>query len=40
LSGQHIWAERYDRHLEDIFAIEDEITTNVVGRIGPELLTA
>ncbi len=39
-NGSHIWAERYDRDLQDIFAIQDEITTSVVGRIGPELLAA
>jgi adenylate cyclase len=39
-TGSHLWAERYDRHIEDIFAIQDEITINVVGRIGPELLAA
>ena len=39
-SGNHLWAERYDRKLEDIFDIQDEITSNVVGRIGPELLVA
>ncbi len=36
-TGNHIWAERYDRELEDIFAVQDEITTTVVGAIGPEL---
>ena len=39
-TGNHLWAERYDGHLDDIFAIQDEITTSVVGRIGPELLAA
>lgn len=39
-TGNHIWAERYDRQLEDIFTIQDEITTSIVGRIGPELLVA
>jgi adenylate cyclase len=29
-SGNHIWAERYDRELEDIFAVQDEITQTVV----------
>ena len=36
----HLWAERYDGDLGDIFAIQDEITASVVGRIGPELLAA
>lgn len=29
-TGGHVWAERYDRVLEDIFAIQDEITLNIV----------
>jgi TolB-like protein/Tfp pilus assembly protein PilF len=36
-TGNHVWAERYDRDLEDIFAVQDEITQTVVGAIGPEL---
>lgn len=37
-TGAHVWAERYDRACEDIFAIQDEITANVVGAIEPEIL--
>ncbi len=29
-SGQHLWAERYDRDLEDVFALQDEITHKIV----------
>jgi len=36
-TGNHIWAERYDRDLEDIFALQDEITQTIVGAIEPEL---
>jgi TolB-like protein/Tfp pilus assembly protein PilF len=36
-TGNHIWAERYDRELEDIFAVQDEITQVLVGTIEPEL---
>ena len=36
-TGNHIWAERYDRDLQDIFAVQDEITSMVVGAIEPEL---
>lgn len=36
-TGNHIWAERYDRDLDDIFAVQDEITETVVARIEPEL---
>ncbi len=35
--GDHLWAERYDRDLEDIFVVQDEITDTIVGRIEPEL---
>jgi adenylate cyclase len=37
-SGAHLWAERYDRDLADIFALQDEITQNVVAAIEPEML--
>jgi TolB-like protein len=36
-SGAHLWAERYDRPLDDIFAVQDEITMCVVGAIEPSL---
>jgi TolB-like protein len=39
-TGVHIWAERYDRPLDDIFALQDEITLNVVGAIQPSLREA
>jgi adenylate cyclase len=29
-TGGHLWAERYDRDLEDIFAVQDEVTRNIV----------
>jgi tetratricopeptide (TPR) repeat protein len=38
--GNHVWAERYDRELADIFAVQDEITERVVGAIEPELYAA
>jgi adenylate cyclase len=38
-TGNHIWAERYDRNLEDIFSVQDEITAQVVGSIHPEVLS-
>ena len=37
-TGTHIWAERYDRDLADIFALQDEMTDKVAGAIEPELL--
>lgn len=36
-TGNHIWAQNYDRELEDIFAVQDEITETIVGRIEPEV---
>jgi adenylate cyclase len=30
LTGHHIWAERYDRDLQDIFVLQDEVTTNIL----------
>jgi adenylate cyclase len=36
-AGTHIWAERYDRELEDIFAIQDEVTEAIVAAIAPEI---
>ena len=36
-TGAHVWAQRFDRRLEDIFALQDEITLNVVGAIEPSL---
>ena len=34
----HLWAERYDRHQTDLFELQDEIVTAIVGAIEPELL--
>ena len=39
-TGRHIWADRYDRTLDDIFAIQDELTMNVVAAIEPSLRQA
>src|SRR6267378_144950 len=33
----HLWAERYDRLLDDIFGVQDEITMSVIGAIEPNL---
>src|SRR5262249_3132405 len=38
--GRHIWAERSDRALDDVFALQDEITLSVVGAIEPSLRRA
>jgi len=34
-SGHHVWAERYDREIDDIFALQDEITEAVVAALEP-----
>ena len=39
-TGTHIWSERYDRELTDIFALQDEITASVAAAIEPKLLAA
>src|SRR5262249_35172683 len=36
-SDSHLWAEQYDRILDDVFALQDEITACVVGAIEPSL---
>jgi adenylate cyclase len=36
-TGAHVWAERYDRELRDIFTLQDEITEVIVGSVAPEL---
>jgi adenylate cyclase len=36
-TGGHLWAERYDRELRDIFEVQDEITQAIVGSMHPEL---
>lgn len=37
LAGNPIWSERYDRGLDDLFALQDEITETLVGAIAPEI---
>jgi adenylate cyclase len=39
-TGNHVWADRYDRVLEDIFALQDEISQTLAARIEPELASA
>ena len=39
-TGGHLWTERFDRALDDIFALQDEIALNVVGAIEPSLRRA
>ncbi len=35
--GRQLWAERYDRDLQNLFALQDEITTTIAARIEPEV---
>ena len=37
LTGNHIWAERYDRMLADIFELQGELTQAIVGAIAPQV---
>jgi TolB-like protein/predicted Zn-dependent protease len=39
-TGTHLWAERYDRDLADVFAVQDEITEAIVAAIEPQLYAA
>jgi TolB-like protein/Tfp pilus assembly protein PilF len=39
-TGSHLWAERYDRDLADVFAVQDEITDAIVATIEPQLYAA
>ena len=39
-TGTHLWAERYDRDLTDIFAVQDEITQSVAAAIEPAMAQA
>jgi adenylate cyclase len=40
LTGAHIWADRFERDLTDVFALQDELTIAVVSAIQPSLLQA
>jgi adenylate cyclase len=38
--GHHVWADRYDRALEDIFAVQDEMTSQIISAIAPGIVAA
>lgn len=40
IQGDHLWAERFDRSLEDIFAVQDEVTSKIVEALVGRLTTA
>jgi adenylate cyclase len=39
-SGEQLWTGRYDRHMGDLFALQDEITTSLSAAIAPEIFRA
>ncbi|NKB48179.1 MAG: hypothetical protein GKS02_02325 [Alphaproteobacteria bacterium] len=39
-SGAHIWADRWDRNLDDIFAVQDELTTTIAANLGARVQDA
>jgi adenylate cyclase len=39
-SGHHLWADRYDRELADVFAVQDEIARSITGAIAPGIIAA
>ena len=39
-SGHHLWADRYDRELADVFAVQDEISRSITGAIAPGIIAA
>jgi adenylate cyclase len=38
VTGEHIWADRFERDLTDIFALQDEVTAAIVSAIQPKML--
>jgi adenylate cyclase len=39
-SGRHVWADRYDRQLNDIFEVQDEITQAITAAVAPSFVAA
>jgi TolB-like protein/Flp pilus assembly protein TadD len=39
-TGHHVWADRYDRDLTDLFAVQDEVTRSIIGAIAPGIVMA
>jgi serine/threonine protein kinase/Tfp pilus assembly protein PilF len=37
-SGYHLWSERYDREMQDVFAVQDEIARSIAQRLEPRLV--
>jgi adenylate cyclase len=38
-TGHHVWSDRYDRDLKDIFALQDEITIKIIHAVGMKIVT-
>ena len=36
-TGSHLWAERYDRSLDDVFAVQEEVTRSIVAAVAPQV---
>lgn len=39
-TGNYIWSDKYDRDLQDVFEIQDEITGNIAGALEPQIVAA
>ena len=39
-TGHHLWADRYDRELADVFAVQDEIAQRIAGAIAPGIISS
>jgi TolB-like protein len=39
-TGHHLWADRYDRDLSDVFGVQDEIAQSITGAIAPGIISA
>lgn len=37
-TGSHVWAEKYDRELDDVFELQEELTGHIVSAIAPEIM--
>jgi adenylate cyclase len=37
ISGHHVWAEKYDRQMKDIFALQDDITLKIISEVGTKV---
>ena len=37
VTGHHLWAEKYDREIDDIFSVQDDLTKNIITSLQVEL---